>query len=200
MWRLKTADPNVQIVVETSSGNSVKRWYFHDGTVQTGQQRHFATELESPDTYYLVDGTPPLSSTDQRKARTLQVSSPLKSRYQAFAKEGPTMMLYMPTWSWYEMKAARTAVFPSYDEQQAKRNIRIAGGVIRLVLDKPSRDPQFNLESHMQEGVARSDLVKILNSSGALGHGEEVSDQVVHFVEASDEPTYRDYVLDWASK
>jgi hypothetical protein len=203
MWQLKKADPDVHIVVHSGEGSGTTQyWYFHNSTVQKGQASHFTTLLESSDTYYLVDGTPPRSRMNERRAMTLMVSSPLKDRFHAFQKETGVSTLFMPTWRWYEIKAARLAVFPSYDKEQAKENFRIAGGVIRYVLSKPDKERKIDLKGDITAAVDRSNVLEIMRSAGNKGHPEQVSDQLLHYVEDPnrDAEPYTGYVLDWASR
>ena len=129
------------------------------------------------------------------------VSSPLPRHYWNFQKEGNCAKLFMPTWSWEEMKTAREVVFPAYDEQRAKEDFLIAGGSIRLVLEQQSNNPT-DLKTKMKSALDGSNTLEIMRAPGASHHGQAVSDQLVHYVQNPNPqlPPYTEYVLDWASK
>ena len=154
MWRPKTKDTGVQVVLQLGCGPYSQRWHFHRSLMESGFGSAFEEQLSRPETVYLCLASAPMATVQQRRARTLVVATPQPRLYGEFEKENRTARLYMPPWSWPELQFARRAMFPSLDEAQAKANWRLVGRDIRYALAKPARQPGAQ-PAALHGGVAR---------------------------------------------
>jgi len=172
MWKLRVQNPDVEIVVEIRDG---MRMYFSraaDGSaqVQEGTALHwdFDTQLSNPNVYYLVDRSQPLSSQETRQAHTLLVASPTEKKlYHDFEKENRVSMFYMTVWPYSELEAARRFIYTNVSAEKLRENYAMAGGSIRLCLDKPHHQgDSFNVRRLIDEAVAECNVEETLSTDG----------------------------------
>ncbi len=131
-------------------------------------------KLES--TYILADDVvPPQFDCN---AQMLEVSSPRKEYWQRFAKRG-AIRLYMPIWTFEELKRCRTLCFDvELTDVILAEKYRKFGGSVRYVLRLGKRDVDEDIVS----GLNNSDLLKVVESEGQMGTPEDASSIILHWI------------------
>ncbi|POW06155.1 hypothetical protein PSHT_10470 [Puccinia striiformis] len=152
LWQPFESSPNPTSVYLMTSGGV--EW------LPPGSSK-FAYARDNPDTIYIVDDRPPYLSN----AWTLLVTSPLKENYKHIIKNGGSDLLYMPPWSYEELKIAKP--FSIRDEGTLpttlmERLYNWFGGVPRYVLAHASNE--YKAMGNDEEAVFKK-LYPILTSA-----------------------------------
>ncbi|EFP82250.2 uncharacterized protein PGTG_07647 [Puccinia graminis f. sp. tritici CRL 75-36-700-3] len=125
--------------------------------------------LVNDETVYIVDGQPPTKC----EAQTLVVTSPLGENYVQYLKTSGTKLLYMPPWTYEELRNCKTIIYP--DDQilptaLMDRLFEWYGGVPRYVVDLAS----VEFEKHGNEDEVVRDLVRNLTQAVYKGQVTDI--------------------------
>ncbi|EGG13256.1 hypothetical protein DFA_00001, partial [Cavenderia fasciculata] len=172
----KRSDPLVKSIIYDVVDAPVYHFtYTEDGSpiVHQGDRSSFKDILLRPDSssLYLVDGQRPLPS----KRPTLIVSSPNKSNYEEYMKDGKTSRIIMPLWSSLEILASNCLIFDHPIQDVQSRYFRW-GGIPRYVLDKISRPDQELLVN----AISSTNLEACISSINMPDSPESGSHKVIH--------------------
>jgi len=201
MWKLRVQNPEVEIVDELKDG---MRMYFNGATgdVQEGDfgPMDFFAVLSRPDTYYLVDGTYPLTYQCGRRAHTLQLATPEEeSVYKSFEKERGVLMFFVAVWPYSELEAARCLIYTNVSAEKLRENYELAGGSIRLCLVKQHYEVEcaFDVRALIDEAVTACNVEETLSTNG-LRANRSSAEYLLHAI-VEDEDTCRCAPYDFAS-
>ncbi|KXZ52705.1 hypothetical protein GPECTOR_8g100 [Gonium pectorale] len=176
-----------RIILLTSSDRQIYEYcYKHQtGEVQFGDRSSFWAELRDPNTWYISDGVAPrLNCT----ARIILLTSSDRQIYEDMDEMG-AKVLCMPLWSFREILDCRREMYEDVPEARAIELHEYYGGVVRYVLEYPSRRPTENLHgllSRLRNAVSVCDTAQIKLVVGAQGPSSEASDMLLHIVANDD--------------
>eukprot|EP01124_Arcella_intermedia_P004707 TRINITY_DN12697_c0_g1_i1.p1 TRINITY_DN12697_c0_g1~~TRINITY_DN12697_c0_g1_i1.p1 ORF type:complete len:463 (+),score=44.98 TRINITY_DN12697_c0_g1_i1:79-1467(+) len=137
----------------------------------------FEEELGDKDNWYLIDS---IVSPGDYPAKSIFVSSPRKSIWKQFSKnEGPVFKLYMPLWTWSELKSAQE-ILQLGEPEVVEKLFEYLNGVPRFL--------KTGLESieEVNKAITTVDLSKIMRAINQADSDQEVSRYLIQIVPKSD--------------
>ncbi|CAB4397364.1 unnamed protein product [Rhizophagus irregularis] len=87
--------------------------------------------LHKENTWYIIDGKKPYNAS---VAKTILISSPMKSHYHDFDKGDSVNIRIMPVWTWEEINYCRQKLFDNLDENMVSELYIKWGGIPRYIL------------------------------------------------------------------
>jgi len=193
MWRLQQSPVRPVIVWEPRRSRGM-RYLLKGGCAYRGTTTlDFEEELQSPDTWYLVDGQEP--SQMSSPAHIVLASSPRTSTYKEYVKAAQPRKLVMPLWSPDELEGLYKGVYEEVlDRGRVQSLVDKYGPVPRYVLEAPAasrlppaaRDPLGSDLAELKQALAAMDLEQMVRSVSALEQVPESSHRLLHMEASND--------------
>ncbi|RGB22731.1 hypothetical protein C1646_775620 [Rhizophagus diaphanus] len=153
--------------------------------------------LNDPKAWYVVDGQHPT----KYDAKTIVVSSPMKSHYRNFDKWGKKLVRYMPEWKFEEINKCREKLFDDLGKDQVMNLYLKWGGVPRFVLENANDETEQEKLSDAID-TCSDDIIKYIGEGDSQ---EDISHKLVHIVtnlpeDRTNYPPYSQKIIKFASR
>ncbi|CAB5384017.1 unnamed protein product [Rhizophagus irregularis] len=129
--------------------------------------------LHKENTWYIIDGKKPYNAS---VAKTILISSPMKSHYHDFDKGDSVNIRIMPVWTWEEINYCRQKLFDNLDENMVSELYIKWGGIPRYILKEALNS---SIQRKLIQVVDTCDE-KIFQYIGGSNIREDVSHILVH--------------------